>query len=380
MATIRKRRWLLPSGEAREAWQVDFVDQAGKRRHKQFGRKKDADAYLVKARGEVASGTYTPDSSSITIKNAADLWIERAEAEKLERSSILQYRASIKHILAAIDPDTKLARLTTPRVEQLRDDLLKAHSRAMAQKALKHFKGIIADAQRRGLIANNPAARTTIGTGRRHRKRLEVGVDIPAPGEIKALVESATGKALALVCLAAFAGLRASELRGLRWADLDLGSKPNVTINQRADRWSQIGSPKSDAARRTVPLSETSAQALRSWKLAQPPVTYREGKEKRQRPHVLVFGTGTDAPDTLPNLRSRLLAPLAVAAGVPRYGLHAMRHYAVSSWLAAGIDLKTCQAWAGHATLALTLDTYGHLIPRKDDHQRIADAERGLFG
>jgi integrase len=65
----------------------------------------------------------------------------------------------------------------------------------------------------------------------------------------------------------------------------------------------------------------------------------------------------------------------------PKYlGLHALRHYAVSSWLAAGIDLKTCQHWAGHATLALSLDTYGHLIPRRDDHQRIADAERGLFG
>ena len=141
----------------------------------------------MQARGQVADGTYTPDSSSATIKKAADLWIERAEAERLERSSIVQYRASVKHLLAAIEPETKLARLTTARCEQLRDDLLKAHSRSMARKALKHFKGIVKDARRRGLIATNPAAETTIGTGKRHRKRLEVGVDIPAPGEIKAV-------------------------------------------------------------------------------------------------------------------------------------------------------------------------------------------------
>jgi integrase len=403
MATIRKRRWLSPSGEPRERWQVDFRDQAGKRRHKQFDRKKDADAYLVQARGQVAAGTYTPDTSSATIKEAADLWIERAEAERLERSSIVQYRASVKHLLAAIEPGTKLARLTTARCDQLRDDLLKAHSRPMAQKALKHLKGIIKDARRRGLIATNPAAETTIGAAKRHKKRLEVGVDIPTPREVKALVETATGKTLAVITLAAFAGLRASEIRGLRWPDLDLGDKPTVTISQRADRWSVIGSPKSDAARRTIPLGETSAQALRAWKLAQPPVVYREGREKRQRPHVLVFGTATDQPDTLPNLRSRVLAPAMVAAGValpvlddagkptkdkdgkpitrPKYtSLHALRHYAISSWLASGLDLKTCQHWAGHATLALTLDTYGHLIPRADDHQRIADAERGLFG
>jgi integrase len=61
--------------------------------------------------------------------------------------------------------------------------------------------------------------------------------------------------------------------------------------------------------------------------------------------------------------------------GIPRYGWHSLRHYAVSTWLASGIDLKTAQSWAGHATLALTLDTYGHLIPRTDDHARIAAAE-----
>jgi integrase len=151
-----------------------------------------------------------------------------------------------------------------------------------------------------------------------------------------------------------------------------------------------------------VPLGETAAQALRAWKVAQPPITYREDGERRQRPATLVFGTGTDRSDSLSNLRRLVLAPTMIRAGIavpvldtagerakdkkgnpvmrPRYGLHAFRHYAISSWLAAGIDLKLCQRWAGHATLALTLDTYGHLIPRRDDHQLIAAAERGLFG
>ena len=61
MATIRKRSWRTASGEARESWQVDFVDQAGKRRHKQFSRKKDADAWLVEARGQVERGTFSAE-------------------------------------------------------------------------------------------------------------------------------------------------------------------------------------------------------------------------------------------------------------------------------------------------------------------------------
>jgi integrase len=386
----------------REAWQVDFVDQAGKRRHKQFDRKKDADDWLVKTRNQVREGTYTPESTSKSIREAADAWLDRARAEDLERSSIEQYERSVGHVLALLDPDTRLARITTPRVEQLRDELLRDHSRAMAQKVLKHFKGIISDAKRRGLIAHNPAAETTIGTAKRHKPKLKAGVDFPLTAELKALVNTTSGEPIALICLAAFAGLRASEIRGLRWDDLDLGPNPIVTVSQRADKWAEIGSPKSGAAQRTVPLSEPTAQALRVWRLAQPPIAYREAGEKQQRPPVLVFGTRTDRPDSLPNLRSRVLWPAMVAAGValpvldaagkplkdkdgkpvmrPKYSLHKLRHYAISSWLAAGIDLKTCQTWAGHSDLSTTINVYGHLLPRRDDHQMIAAAERGVFG
>jgi integrase len=391
MATIRKRQWTTPAGEIRERWQVDFVDQAGKRRHKQFERKKEADAYLTKARGQVAEGTYTAESSSPTIREAAAAWIERSKAEGLERSTIEAYERERDHMLALIDPDIKLARITYARCEKLRDDLLKAHSRAMARRVLQTFKSIIKEAKRRGMVAQNVAADTTIAAGKRHQRRLEVGVDIPTPDEIEALIGAATGNALAMVCLAAYAGLRASEIRGLRWFDLDLDVKPTVTVSQRADRWSEIGSPKSATSRRTIPLDEPTAQALRAWKLAQPPVTYRKDGEQRRRPALLVFGTATDRPDGLGNIRRRVLEPLAIKAGVsvptldsagkpvkgkdgkpvmcPKYaGLHCLRHFAISRWLAGGLDHKLCQAWAGHATLVLTLDTYGHLIPRQDSH------------
>jgi len=413
MATITKRIWTDPKGLKREAWQVRFVDQDGKQRAKQFEGKKDANAYRDQIGNKVREGTYTPESTSRTIKEAAELWIERAKAEGLERSTIEDYQWRCGHILALIDPDTKLARLTKPRCEQLRDDLLKAHNRTKARRILQGFRSIIKDAKRRGLIASNPAAETSIAAGKRHKRRLEVGRDIPEPAEIKSIIEAASGKAQAMACLAAFAGLSASELRGLLWTDLDLSSnsKPAVTIRQRADRWAAIGSPKSANRRRTVPLNEPTALALRAWKLAQPPITYREDGEKRQRPATLVFGTSTDKPDTPSNLQQRLLDPLQVKAGVThgikldktgkpalkairvdgkkimqpipaaKYSWHKLRHYAITTWLrSCQGDFKWVQYLAGHATLALTLDTYGHLIPRRDSHEMMAAVERELFG
>ena len=225
---------------------------------------------------------------------------------------------------------------------------------------------MLKDAKRRGLIAQNPASETTIDAATRHKAKLKAGRDFPLPTEVLALLDAANPKARALVCLAALAGLRASELRALDWAHLNLGSNPTVTIEQRADKWSTIGSPKSESARRTIPLGQRTAQALREWRLAQPP-----GR-------TLVFGTRTGRPDALTNLQRSLLAPLCATAKVRRYTWHALRHYCISTWLAARIDLKTVQTWAGHATLALTIDRYGHLIPRDDDHARLAKAESVL--
>jgi integrase len=365
MATVRKRAW-QSGGEARTAWIADYFDQHGKRRLKTFKTRKEADGWLVEARGQVARGTHTPEATSKMLGEAVEVWLQRAEAEGLERATVDQYRQHRGHILALIPAETKLAKITQARCEQLRDDLLTRHSRAMARKLLQSFKSVLKDAKRRGLVAQNVAAETTIGAGKRHKRKLEVGRDVPTPAEVKALIEAGEPKARAMVCLAALAGLRASEFRGLRWSDLTLGAKPAVTITQRADRWSRIGSPKSESSQRTVPLGETAARALKEWRLAQPP-----GR-------ALVFGTAADKPDVLGNLQRRLLSPLEARAGIRRYGWHALRHYAISAWLAAGIDPKTAQHWAGHATLALTLDTYGHMIPRVDDHARIAAAERGL--
>jgi integrase len=368
MAKIVERVWTAADGSTRRGWQVDFADANGKRQRRQFRLRRDADAFLVSARAQVAQGTYTPDSASATLAEACQAWLDRAEAEGLERGTQQGYRQHVAHILAAIDGKLKLSRLTQARCEQLRDDLLKRHSRDLARKVLQSFRSVIKDAKRRGLIAQNVAAETAIGANGRHKARLKAGRDFPMPGEVAALLDAGEPKARAMVCLAALAGLRASELRALRWSDLDLGSKPAVTIEQRADKWARVGSPKSESSRRTVPLGERTARAAKEWRLAQPP-----GR-------ALVFGTAKDKPDMLSNLQRRLLTPLCAKAGVRRYSWHALRHYAISSWLASRIDLKAAQHWAGHATLALTIDRYGHLIPRDDDHARLAAAERALLG
>jgi integrase len=104
---------------------------------------------------------------------------------------------------------------------------------------------------------------------RRHKGRLKVGVDIPSVAEIKAFVAAIEGRWRPVLLTATFTGLRASELRGLRWSDVDL-ERRTVRVHQRADKFNEIGPPKSEAGERVVPLPPLVANALKAWKLECP--------------------------------------------------------------------------------------------------------------
>src|SRR6516225_6395546 len=89
--SVRKRSWVT-NGERREAWVVNYTDLSGHRRLKTFERKKDADAYHAKVAVDVWADIETPESSTITIAAAGQLWLDRADRVKLERATAEQYR------------------------------------------------------------------------------------------------------------------------------------------------------------------------------------------------------------------------------------------------------------------------------------------------
>jgi len=358
---IRKRAWTAPDGTAKQAWQVDYRDQAGQRRSKQFARKKDAEAWFTQAGWEVSKGVHTPDSQSVTVAAAADLWIKRAEQKKRERGTIEQYRQLADlHIKPLIGAE-KLSRLSRPRVETFCDQLLETRSVAMTGKVVRALSSVLTEAQRRGLVAQNVAKGVSFDRPSRDKPKVE----IPGTDELKALLATAGDDLKPLVMTAIYTGLRASELRGLRWSDIDLKGRA-LTVAQRADRYCEIGPPKSSAGYRTIPLAPALATVLTAWKLACP-----------KGDLDLAFPNTKGGVQVYQHLLRRRFFPLQIAAGVcdqvgeddegkpilkPRYGLHALRHAAASAWIKQRIDLKRLQVWMGHASVEMTLNVYGHLI------------------
>jgi integrase len=98
------------------------------------------------------------------------------------------------------------------------------------------------------------------------KRKLRIGVDIPLPTEIKAMVDATSGRWRMFLMFAVSTGLRSSELRAVAWDDIDM-HKSEVRVQHRADR---IDVPKSEAGERVIPLLPRVVKALREWRLECP--------------------------------------------------------------------------------------------------------------
>lgn len=410
---VRKRVWITRRGVEKSAWVSEYTDRSGKRRLKTFAKKKDANAFDANTAVEIRDGIHVADTASITVEEAAKNWIATGIANELEPTTIEQYRQHVNlHIVPLIGANL-LSRMNVPDIRAFEDEMrATGRSAAMVTKVRGSLGSIFADAQERGQATKNPvremAGRRKPGKERRQVKRqkgrLKIGVDIPTPSEIRLFVPAAQGRWRPVLLTAVFAGLRASELRGLRWSDVDL-EKAEIRVHQRADRFNTIGQPKSVSGERAISIPGILVNTLREWRLACPRRDSGQ-KDASGKPIMvldLVFPNGAGKVESHANIINRGLIPTWISAGVTvetgdadedgkpiltaKYtGLHSLRHF-YASWCInppalGGIGLipKAVQERLGHSTIQMTMDTYGHLFPRGDDSDVLAAAERALLG
>ena len=224
------------------------------------------------------------------------------------------------------------------------------------------------------------------------------GSPLASPQEMRAILNAAGPREKPLLMTAALSGVRASEIRGLVWENVDF-LHGVIKVRQRADRFHEIDKPKSEAGERDVQIPPMLVQTLKEWKLAYPrPLSRAANGElisEKQRPEHYVFGNGIGKIESLANIVARILVPTVIRAGViekkdgkqvAKYtGTHAFRHF-FASWClnrikdgGLGLPLKNVQERMGHASIVLTANTYGHLF-KADDADDLAAAEKALLG
>ena len=201
MAKVRKRTWQTKTGE-HSAWVADYFSPGpdGKRqRHtRTFTTRREATAWLAQTTVEIRQGVHTPAHRSPTVLGAGEQWIVQAETDGLERASVRQYR---QHLDLHIRPFLglhKLAELTPAAVQSFRSVLIgQGRSRVLAGMVVSSLGSILAEAMTRGQVARNVVREQARGdrrrarVERRHKRQLQVGVDLPTKDELRAMIEHA---------------------------------------------------------------------------------------------------------------------------------------------------------------------------------------------
>jgi integrase len=397
MAHIRKRS--LPSGKVR--WQVIWL-ASDKRASEMFDTQREANAKRI------AIESQKPSSSAPFRQLAAD-YVAHMEAlvknGTRERSYLAMLRSHIdNHILTDREfSGGRCCSIGTPEVQLFLNRMIGRISSKSAVKVRTTLAQVFKFGTQVGYAAANPVRDAEIQRKRRPDAGEEAPFSLPSKAELKALIDGAVsfdnnGRAEAVVRVLAFGGLRMSELRGLpRDACTLVGERPSLSIRQRADRYNVIGSVKSAAGRRVVDLGPDTAQALRLWLMAAP--LGKAAKDSDTLRIDFAFPNESGGVWGYPNFRSRFWVPLMNHCGLvtdqpadshirgsvtanadfmaPAFSPHTLRHVYASLQIEQGVSPKRLQKLIGHATLKMTLDTYGHLWPDEDaDRARARGVER----
>ena len=152
-----------------------------------------------------------------------------------------------------------------------------------------------------------------------------------------------------------FTGIRTGEGLGLKWEDIDFASRV-LTIKREIYRGKET-TPKTKASLRTRPMSDDLYTAL---------LHHKAMATVYNKPTDYVFASSTGRPLNPDKLRAKLQDVLRSKLGIhlaPRQdGLHLLRHTSGSLLFRATGSVKETQAWLGHSSARITLDTYVHLI------------------
>jgi integrase len=375
MASVRRRTWKTASGEAKASWVVDYTDSRGSRQRKHHFSKKAADAFRIQIEGMLQAGTYRSNADKITLKEVCESFLEHCAGrhlrdERMTRKMLAVYKGhAANHILHSDHGigNRKLSQLTARSVGDFRDRLRSAGVTVpTTRKILATLHGALAYAISQDWVATNAAhGIRVIGPRDEGSKKIVP----PLKEDVQVLLEAADEELRLMLLFAASTGTRAGEQWATRWRDIDL-EKNLLRVARRVDAYGEEGAPKTAAGVRTVPISTQLGIKLKALKL----------KSKYKAPDDLVFANERGRVIGHDNLIKRRFHPLFQTVPVQRFNWHALRHFAVSCWIEAGFNPKTVQTFAGHASLQVTMDRYGHLFPREDHKKTMDRIAADLFG
>jgi integrase len=320
----------------------------------------ETDRKLQEARSNLRKGLPLVAHGRLTLGGYLDGW--HAEHHFNAHTTRVQYKWAIDHIKEQIG-DVRLTALTLRQVEKLlRNKQAAGHSSRSVQLLRQVLSAALNDAIRHEMLGRNVAA---LAKAPQVISREPVILSL---SQQRAFLEAVKGDRLeGLYSILLFCGLRVGEALALSWSDVDFVNGA-VTISHNlaktARGWERVGRTKTGVAR-AIRLAPAMVEVLQEHRIKQL-AEQHSADDAWFNDHNLCFTTVVGTVIDQRNL-SRQFHKLLGRAGLPKMGLHSLRHSAATLALTTGDSYKTVQQLLGHSRASVTLNTYSHAVAELQD-------------
>lgn len=367
------KKYLTKDGETRYMLQaylgVDpFTGKQRRTTRRGFKTQKEAKKAERELLLSVEENGFTDHSSKPTFKEVADLWLESYETT-VKPTTYQNTRKYLNILIKDYFSDIRIESISVSMMQQI---VLKLSKRYTAYSLyLSVVNRVFKFAMSLGIVQANPVDRI-IRPKQQPPKSEKIALTKEELNQFLVLAKEYARPVLyAAWHTLAYTGLRKGELLGLEWSDIDLDNKVIsvqhnlVMVNGKY----RIQSPKTRKSIRKITIDDTTASVLKSWKLEQKKLFFKNGVKNS---NIVFSGSSGEYLDKS-HFRVSLKKFLK-RYDLPAITVHGLRHTHASLLFEAGVEPKTISDRLGHANIQTTLDMYTHL----NDNQRSDVADRLL--
>jgi integrase len=335
-------------------YRARYRDSGGKEHLKRFALKRDAQEWLKQEQSKLLQGIWvSPKDARITVDEWSTYWLQAYSSRR--PSTVLSAETHI----ALIRKQFGSRRLDSIQQSEVKTWIAKlqrdGYKPSYIHALHARLRQLFADAIHDNLLARNPCSRRTAPAAGRQRPY------VASVEDVEALRDALEPRYRAGLLLAALAGLRLAEVCGLKVEDVDFLRGVVKPVRQWPDE-----ELKSEMSRHPIPIGWDLVEDLSRHVEGCSPTDWvmRDAQGQQMGPWQLqrAFRAARSAVDGLPE----------------GFRFHDLRHFYVSHLIASGLDVKTVQIRARHASATTTLNTYGHLFPDPDEKTR--EAISGVLG
>ena len=368
---IRDTKKKLPRGQHK--WSLiietgrDAAGVRGRKRYTFFGTKTEAETELGRKLHQLETGALVINDR-YTVAEYLKHWLEAYAKPSTAPRTYERYQQLVDTHLAPTIGSHKLVKLTPLHLQNLYSDLLKSGrcdgEGGLSPQTVVHIHRVLHKALKQALLWGLVMRNVTEAVSPPKVERSKP--DVLDVDQVKKLLEKLKGQDLYLpVLLALHTGMRAGEILGLRWQDVDLesgtvtvGSTLQVLKGEDGKGELSMKPPKSNAGRRSIPLTQETIEALKAHSAAQ--ADHIASRDEYHHNNLVVCRS--DGSHWHPRSFSADWTKARKTAGVT-CRFHDLRHTHASLMLRSGTHPKALQERLGHSTAAFTMNVYAHLLP-----------------